>query len=170
MRIELESLEKGREFAKVYQPRELDLDEQELKLIEPAEIRGRIRRKGDEVQLVGQLRTNVEAACARCLKPVALPIAAEVTERFVPGVVWGAEEQHELSEQDLDLVVFDGEGIELDDVVREEILLALPSQVLCRPDCQGLCPVCGADRNMKDCGCEARQVDERWGALKDLRF
>jgi uncharacterized protein len=170
MRIELDSLEKGGEFAKVYQPHELDLDEQELKLIEPAEIRGHIRRNRDEVQLVGHLRANVEAACARCLKPVALPIAAELTERFVPRVIWGAEEQHELSEQELDLAVFDGEGIELDDVVREEILLAMPGQVLCRPECQGLCPGCGADRNVKDCDCETRQVDERWGALKDLRF
>jgi DUF177 domain-containing protein len=170
MRIELDSLEKGREFAKVYQPRELDLDEQDLKLIEPAEICGRIRRKGEEIQLIGHLRANVEAACARCLKPVLLPIASELTERFVPGVAWGAEAQHELREEDLDLAVFDGEGVELDDVVREEILLAMPGQVLCRPDCQGLCPGCGIDRNVKDCGCETREVDERWGALKDLQF
>jgi uncharacterized protein len=170
MRIELDSLEKGGEFAKVYQPGELDLDEQELKLIEPAEIRGRLHKKGDEVQLLGDLSATVEATCARCLKPVAFPISAGLTERFVPAVVWGAETQHELQEQDLDLAVFDGEGIELDDLVREEILLAMPAQVLCRLDCRGLCPVCGADRNVKACGCETPQVDERWGALKDLRF
>ena len=83
---------------------------------------------------------------------------------------WRSEEQHELSEEDLNLAVFNGEAIELDDLVREEILLALPAQVLCRESCRGLCPVCGVDRNLSTCDCEARQIDSRWEALKDLQF
>lgn len=170
MRIELESLEKGEEFVQVYQPGELELDDQDLRLTEPAEIRGVVRKKGGEVEVLGQLSTTAEAVCARCLKPVQLRIAEELSERFVAAVSWRSEEQHELREEDLNLAVFNGEAIELDDLVREEILLALPAQVLCREHCQGLCPICGIDRNVSACDCETGQIDSRWGALKDLQF
>lgn len=170
MRLDFENLEKGAPFAQVYEPGELSLDERDLRLIEPVDISGRARRKGDEVELRGRLNAKVEACCARCLKPVALPIAAEFSERFVPAVTWRSAAEHELSEEDLNLAVFDGQSIEVDDLVREEILLAIPAQVLCREDCKGLCATCGADRNLTECECETRQVDSRWEALKDLRF
>lgn len=170
MRIELDSLEKGGEFAQTYQPDDLKLDEDDVRLIEPVEIRGRLRKGNWEVKLAGRLSGKLEAPCARCLQPVALPIAAEFSERFVPEVSWGSEEQHELHEEDLDLAVFDGEALEIDDVVREELLLAMPTQVLCREDCKGLCPTCGVDRNVNQCECETQPVDSRWKALKDLQF
>lgn len=170
MLIELDDLEKGGEFAQTYQPEELALNEQELKLIGPAEIRGRVHRRGEEVELAGQLSASVEATCARCLKPVKLPVSAQFSERFVPAVSWRSEAEHELREEDLNLAVFNGEAIEVADLVREEILLAMPAQVLCRENCKGLCPVCGIDRNVSTCECEARQIDSRWEALKDFRF
>src|SRR6202022_3877091 len=111
---------------------------------------------GKEVELRGELHTRLKAACDRCLKPVMLPIHTEFAERFVPAVSWRAEQQHELQEEDLNLAVFDGEAIELDDLVREEILLAVPAHVLCREDCKGLCPVCGIDRNQGGCQCEKK--------------
>ena len=170
MRIELESLEKGSEFAQTYQPDELKLDDRDVSLIEPVEIRGRLWKGNWEVNLAGRLRAKLEAPCARCLKPVALPIAADFSERFVPEASWGSVEQCEVHEEDLDLAIFDGDALEIDDVVREELLLAVPTQVLCREECKGLCPTCGVDRNVTECECETRQVDSRWQALKDLRF
>ena len=74
-----------------------------------------------------------------------------------------------MHEDDLNVAVFDGEGIELDEVIREEILLALPAAVLCRESCKGLCPICGVDRNLNDCQCESREVDSRWQKLKELQ-
>jgi len=170
MRIELENLGKGGEFAQVYQPGELNLDEHDLALVGPVECHGRAHKKSEEVELLGRLSARIEAPCARCLKPVELPIAADFSERFVPAVSWRSEEQHELREEDLNLAVFNGEAIELDDLVREEILLAVPAQLVCRENCKGLCPDCGVDRNLGECYCETRQVDSRWQALKDLRF
>ena len=170
MRIELDNLEKSGEFAQAYRPGELTLDDTELRLVGPAEIRGRYRKNGEEVELRGRLSATVEAPCARCLKPVELPLAAELSERFVGALSWRDEEQHELREEDLNLAVFNGEAIELDDLAREEILLAMPAQVLCREDCRGLCATCGADRNLNPCDCDALEIDSRWGALKDLRF
>jgi uncharacterized protein len=171
MRIELDKVDgQGGKFAQVYETTELPLEDTEVRLVEPAEVRGRIRRTGREVELQGKLQTKLETVCGRCLQPVELPISTEFNERFVRAVSWAAEEQHELQAEDLNIAVFDGEGIELDDLVREELLLALPVSVLCREDCKGLCPVCGIDRNRNNCQCEIDEVDSRWHKLKDLQM
>ena len=70
----------------------------------------------------------------------------------------------------MDLAVFDGEGIELDDLVREEILLAMPGHVLCSEECKGLCPTCRIDLNVRTCNCITDRTDSRWDKLKDLQF
>jgi uncharacterized protein len=171
MRIELDSLEQeGGKFSRTYEPGELSLDDDEVGLVEPAEVSGRVRRDGAEVELSGKLRAKIIAACDRCLQPVNLSIGADFKERFVPAVSWRAEQQHELQEEDLNLSVFDGEAIELDDLVREEILLAVPAHVLCREDCKGLCPVCGIDRNQGSCQCETKATDSRWQGLEELQM
>jgi uncharacterized protein len=171
MRIELDRLEElGGKFAEAYDVDSLPLDEEDVWLTEPAEVRGRIKRSGEEVELRGELHAKIEGMCSRCLKPVELPIDTEFAERFVPAVSWRAEEQHELQEEDLNLAVFDGEAIELNDLVREEILLAMPGQILCRADCKGLCSTCGIDRNAGSCQCADAAGDSRWEELKNLRF
>ena len=170
MRLELENLEKDWQFAHTYQPSELSLEDADLRLIEPAEVRGRIRRKGDEVELTGSLRTTLETLCARCLKPVAIALLADFDERFTTSVSWGSEEQHELASDDLNLSIFDGTAIDLEQLVLEQLVLEKPAQTYCRENCQGLCPVCGADRNTKFCKCAAQQTDSRWEKLKDLQF
>jgi uncharacterized protein len=170
MRIELDRLEdRNDKFSRVYSAEELHLDDEEIRLIEAAEVSGHARRRGKEVELRGKLRARVEAVCGRCLQPVEVPICTDFSERFVRAVSWAADEQHELQAEDLDLAVFDGEAIELDELVREEILLALPANVLCREDCQGLCPNCGIDRNLGRCQCETKEVDSRWQKLKELQ-
>lgn len=170
MRLELENLEKDGRFDHVYAPADLLLEERDLRLVEPVRVVGRVRRQSEEAQVAGTLTATVETPCARCLKPVLLPIKTQFSERFVTAVSWRSEEQHELAAEDLNLALFDGEAIDLDGLVREEILLAAPAQVLCREDCQGLCPVCGNDRNARDCGCASQPTDARWEKLKDLRF
>jgi uncharacterized protein len=171
MRIELDNPERGGgSFAQTYQPDELTFDEHDLRLLEPVSIAGRIRRRDREVELRGKLATKVAVACGRCLKSVELLVEVEFTERFAPAVAWKDEEQHELQQEDLDLAVFDGEGIELADLVREEIILAMPGHTLCQEQCKGLCPDCGTDLNLSSCDCATKQIDSRWEKLKDLRF
>ncbi|HMH43404.1 MAG TPA: DUF177 domain-containing protein [Pyrinomonadaceae bacterium] len=170
MRIELEKLEEsGGRFSRTYEIDQLAFDEYELRLIEVVSVEGRLRRKAEEVELRGKLRTQISVACGRCLKSVELPIDVEFSDRFTPAVSWKDEEQHELNENDLNLAVFDGEAIELDDLVREEIVLALPGHVLCDEACKGLCPTCGGDLNAVSCDCTSKLIDSRWEKLKDLR-
>ena len=171
MRIELENLERGSgSFAHIYRPDELAFDEHDLRLLEPVSVAGRIRRRDGEVELGGKLATKVAVPCGRCLKSVELPIEVEFSERFTPAVAWKDDEQHELQQEDLDLAVYDGDGIELDDLVREEIILAMPGHTLCQEQCQGLCPSCGTDLNVSSCDCATKQIDSRWEKLKGLRF
>ena len=170
MRIEIEKLEElGGKFSKTYEVDELPLGETDIRLFAPVRITGRVRRDGYEVELTGELQTEAEIACGRCLQPVQTPIATEFDERFVSSVSWRDEELHELKPEDLNLAVFSGEAIDLDELVREEILLAVPSHVLCRDDCKGLCAICGVDRNLKSCECEPKEIDSRWQKLKELQ-
>lgn len=169
MRIELERLrELGGRFSQVYGVEDLLLDD-DVRLSEPTEVRGRIKRAGNEVEVLGRFEARIETVCGRCLKPVVLPVSSEFSERFVPAVSWRSEEQHELSEEELNVAVFDGQAIDLDEVVREEILLGIPGHVLCADDCKGLCPTCGIDRNLSSCDCEPAHVDSRWEALRNLQ-
>jgi uncharacterized protein len=171
MKIELDRLQElGGRFSHIYQPQELSLDDEDAALAEPADVRGSIKRSGEAVDLRGELRATIEVSCGRCLKPVRIPVNADFEERLIPAVSWSGEPQHELTEDDLNLSVFDGEAIDLDELVREEILLAVPGHVLCREDCQGLCPGCGIDRNLGTCQCETKEIDSRWEELKDFRL
>jgi len=74
----------------------------------------------------------------------------------------------ELQDADIDLGFYEGDGMELTDVLREQVLLDLPSQTLCATGCKGLCPVCGVNRNEQTCACTTRIPDERWAALRQL--
>jgi len=171
MRIELENLEKaGGKFSREYQTDQLTFDEQDLRLVEPVRVAGRVRRRNEEVELRGKLATKVAVPCGRCLKSVEFPVEVDFTERFTPAVAWKNEEQHELQAEDLNLAVFDGDAIELDDLVKEEIMLAMPGHTLCQDECKGLCPSCGTNLNEGNCDCATSQIDSRWEKLKDLRF
>ena len=81
----------------------------------------------------------------------------------------GYGEEISVDESEADLGFYQGEGIELDDVLREYILLALPMQKLCKEDCKGICPVCGQNRNQVDCQCKTTPMDPRWESLKSLQ-
>ena len=110
-----------------------------------------------------------EADCTRCLKPVEHRLAIDFTISFVTPEDFAADKEREVAAEDLATDVLDSDSVDLKDVIREQILLELPEKVLCTPDCKGLCPQCGADRNLLDCKCDEREIDPRWAALKKLK-
>jgi uncharacterized protein len=169
MRIELDRLpETGDRFAHRYEPEELVLDEEHARLTEPPEVTGRVQTSGHEVRLRGQITARAEIDCDRCLKSVPVPVETEFDVTYVPEADYRESEAAELREEDLSLSVFDGETIDVDELVREQLLLALPTRALCTDECKGLCPVCGADRNSDACHCETKEIDPRWAALKSV--
>jgi uncharacterized protein len=114
----------------------------------------------------GEIGFEVELACARCLDPQLLERRAEVAELFI--------DPTRLEEGDDDPgyeLLDDRTAIDLSTLVRDALLIDLPLRVLCREDCQGLCPACGADRNRVDCGHgDDDAPDPRWARLQDLEL
>jgi uncharacterized protein len=169
MRIELASLESGKGvFAQKYAPDELALEDERVKLIEPAEVSGKVRQKGSRSHVSGRVTARVRTECDRCLKSIELPIDSHFKLEYVTAEDYRAQQVVELTEEDLDLSVFDGEAIDIDELVKEELLLAVPDHVLCGETCKGICAVCGGNRNLVECGCETKEIDPRWTELKKL--
>lgn len=171
MRIEVENLTPaGEPFAHTYEEGELSLGEEQLKLRGAAQVGGRASRKGGEVWLSGNIRATVEAVCDRCLRPVGLPLELDFRESFMPlAAAAGPKEETELQDEDLFVSVYEGDEIDVDELVREQVLLALPTRFVCREDCKGLCPQCGADLNAGPCSCPTKEIDPRWAALASLK-
>jgi uncharacterized protein len=121
-----------------------------------------------EIRVKGRLAVRMEAECDRCLETAVFPIDSEFELYYRP-VADGFGEEKALDAGEAEMGFYEGEGLELNDVLREYVLLALPMQRLCRPDCLGICPECGQNRNLKQCGCRAAVVDDRWAALKKIQ-
>lgn len=169
MRIELASLERNKGgFAREYAPEELDFKDDRVRLIGALGASGRILRDGKRVRLNGKLTAQTEVDCDRCLSPVAFPVAADFALQYVTAGDYEATHAAELEDDEMELSIFDGEAIDLDELVREQILLAVPDRLLCGENCKGICPVCGANQNLKNCGCQAAEIDPRWAALKEM--
>ena len=170
MRIELENLEGGKgDFAHVYQPDELNPVDERVRLTEPASVKGRVRLSGNEVFVNGHVDTRAQVECDRCLKPIELPISADFELEYITDSEYESSAVAELTEAEMSVSVFDGEALDVDEIVKEQILLAVPTRMLCREDCKGICPQCGIDRNTGECNCETKEIDPRWAALKNLK-
>jgi len=170
MRIELENLEGGKgDFAHVYEPHDLNPVDERVSLTQPATVSGKVRLAGNEVFVNGHVETRAKIECDRCLRPVETPVNADFALEYISGSEYESSEAAELTEAEMSVSVFDGQAIDVDEMVKEQILLAVPTRMLCREDCKGICPECGTDRNTSDCSCATSDIDPRWAALKNLK-
>jgi uncharacterized protein len=131
---------------------------------------------GENVHATGKVKGKVTVACSRCVGPVGIQLDEPLHVTFLPAHAMPAEldedsadEGVELAENDLDVYSYDGETVDLEPLVREQFVLAVPFAPLCREDCLGLCPQCGADRNHAPCTCE-KPGDPRFLALQGLKL
>lgn len=149
---------------------------------------GNLTKLGRKVLVRGKFSVPMVGACRRCVKPVPLEEAIELTRTWVPRDDRSLEphgkrarREHESARDEegtaasfdpetVDEEVYDGKEIDVGEAIREQILLALPPAPLCREDCKGLCPSCGKDLNEGDCGCDRKVQDPRWAALKALQL
>lgn len=124
----------------------------------------------DDIRVVGQLSTNLEIACARCLEPVPYGVERQFDLLYRPaGSDIGEDGEVEMQDKDAAISYYEGEGVELAELVREQILLDVPLKTVCSEDCKGLCPHCGKNLNTGECQCETEAADPRWEALKGLK-
>ena len=159
----------------------LDVPAEDFAVIGPVRFEGDVERgSGETYHLRGQLKAQLALPCARCTEPSDFPVDVPVDLRFVPAAVEKAgarppsssddddDDGREMAEDDPSLVLYDEPRIDLAQVAREQCYLAVPMKPLCRPDCQGLCPHCGTNRNTGTCTCENRWEDPRLAGLKSL--
>lgn len=122
----------------------------------------------EEIKLTGRYQVELETDCDRCLEVIRMPLDKQFSLVYLPENPEAKGDEKGLNEDEAEIGFYEGTGIELIDVLREQVLLALPMRRLCREDCQGLCPVCGENWNTQSCDCEIAEGDLRWSALRQL--
>jgi uncharacterized protein len=133
-----------------------------------AHFEGEAFRKGPQTHLRGRVTADVELQCTRCVEALTRQLEIPFEDVFVNVSEEPSEKDLEVPLSDLDVELIADEKIDLTDIIREQILLNLPEQVLCKEDCKGLCPNCGTNRNRQDCDCDSEDIDPRWAALKNV--
>jgi Predicted metal-binding, possibly nucleic acid-binding protein len=148
---------------------EIDLDTEGVQIIGDIEVIGELRKSAAKTDVRGSIKAPVEIECTRCLTPVKRELDIVFDVDFVDRELFPDSRETHLESRDLDTDVIEGNELDLTQVAREQILLSLPEQVLCREDCKGICATCGSDLNESDCKCGGEEIDPRWAALKDLK-
>jgi uncharacterized protein len=113
------------------------------------------------LEVAGTVRSDWEGECRRCLRPVGGVLSTDVRELYRPRAAGEAEDE--------ETYALGVDYLDLAPLARDALLLALPLAPLCREDCAGLCPTCGADLAEEPCGCSTIVADPRWAALDALR-
>lgn len=141
----------------------------ELLELSPVSWSGQIRRLDQGYLLRARVSYDQTLACQRCLGSVTEPVDEEVELLLLRHERGADEEERELGEKDLGVVVVDEDEVDLQPILVEQIQLNVPMRPLCREECAGLCPTCGADLNQGRCDCVNETVDPRWAGLAVLR-
>ncbi|MBI2687001.1 MAG: DUF177 domain-containing protein [Acidobacteria bacterium] len=122
----------------------------------------------DEIRVQGRLQVSLRMECDRCVEPFTQVIDEEFDLIYLPMPETAPGAEIAIRPGDSNIGFYEGAGLELNDILQEQVLLALPLQRLCRAECKGICPTCGQNRNETDCHCQQQIVDERWSALRNL--
>jgi DUF177 domain-containing protein len=144
----------------------------EVELSTPVQVGGWLTRVAEQVYFRGKVSGTLAAACSRCLDMIHSDFTAEMQVVYLPPSTRLQIEGEEGvdAEEELDLYMHDGTTLDLRPPVHDHVLLAFPVQPLCRPDCAGLCQVCGGNRNEVPCTCQESGGDPRFALLKQLQF
>lgn len=133
----------------------------DVTLAEPVEGEMLFASTGHTVCLTGRLRTVADLVCGACLAPFRQPLEFTVIEEFGRGAPPGggsSRGQPELAPEDFVVPVEPGSEVDLTEIVRQHLIVALPIAPRCREGCRGLCPTCGADLNRGPCACTVREA------------
>jgi len=159
-------------FDETFAPGELDFQDDEIRQAGPLHAQGTaefLANTEGEVRIQGKFDVLMETDCDRCLGRAQFPLEASLDLFYRPVSYIAREAEVEIDEGEAELGFYQGGGIELEDILREQILLLMPMQRICREDCKGICPACGKNRNETPCDCKTEHPDDRWGALEHLK-
>ncbi len=129
----------------------------------------RIRRFGKKVLVDGRTTCVADLVCSRCLKQISRPMDVGFNLEYIPYREYGEKDEHELTSKELDFSFYQDDEIDIGDLIREQIILAVPMKPLCEPDCKGICSKCGTNLNEMSCDCGSDEIDTRLAPLKKLK-
>jgi uncharacterized protein len=166
-------------FASTWQPGEIDFSDSGTTQSGPLTAEGVaeiLPHSGGEVRVQGRVKATLETECDRCLSRATFDIDSpfDLFYRFLdPDST--PEDEVAIDEGEAEMGFYELPGLELEDILREQVLLQLPMQRVCSEDCKGICLVCGGNRNETDCQCKPLAgndlpEDDRWGALKAVHI
>jgi uncharacterized protein len=145
----------------------LDYHGAEFRQTTPLKLHATAELLGEEIRIQGRLDTRLESTCDRCLGGVEIPVSCDFDLFYRPMASIAKEEEIEIPAGEMEIGFFSGDGIELADVATEQVILSVPMKVICRTECRGLCPVCGANRNLASCKCAPPQPDSPFASLRE---
>lgn len=156
-------------FHRSYAPGSIDYHSSEIRQVVPLEVTGAAELLEGQIRVTGAFETKIEMACARCLEPVVEEVHRSFDLFYQPLPKGTKPEEERLKDDETEIGFFQGEGLFLADILKEQVLLALPMKAICRSDCRGLCAACGANLNHEECRCETHTTDPRMAPLARLK-
>jgi uncharacterized protein len=160
-------------FDETLQPGQIDFSGEELEQVAPLAAKRQaelLAQTDGEVRIQGRYTVEMASQCDRCLGRARFALDTGFDLFYRPASFIAREEEVEIDEGEAEIGFYEGGGLELEDILREQVLLALPMQRVCSDVCKGICPVCGRNRNETECGCKLDSHDDRWGALRKLEL
>ena len=150
----------------------LGLRDEDFRVRGPVVLRGQLDR-GDEglYRLRGNLDVELDVVCVRCLESYPVDLQESIDLTYMPqsaNVATSGEENGQPTVDEMNVSFYEDEELDLSQLVMEQVILALPMKSVCKPECLGLCPLCGGNRNLTLCKCSRQEVDPRWVELKNV--
>jgi uncharacterized protein len=160
-------------FDETFDAGQIDFAGEGLTQASPLHVAGSaelLAHSGGELRIQGRYTVEMTAECDRCLVLARFPLDSRFDLFYRPMSDIAREEEIEIDEGEAEIGFYENGGIELEEILREQVLLSLPMQRVCSEACKGICPVCGRNRNETVCDCRTEEVDDRWGALRKLEL
>lgn len=161
-------------FEEAFEPGQIDFADAEVRQSTPLKASGTaqlLENTDGEVRIEGRLAVTMEAECDRCLTGLArFPLDASFDLFYQPNSTVAGLDEIAIHEGEAEIGFYQGSGLELEDILREQVLLLLPMQRVCSEDCRGICPICGTNRNETVCDCTGAPAHDRWNALQNLSY
>jgi len=160
-------------FDETFQAGQIDFSGEDLEQASPLHAVGSaelLANTDGELRIQGRLTVEMAAQCDRCLARARFPLEAAFDLFYRPMSCIARDEEVQIDEGESEIGFYEDGGIEIEDILREQVLLALPMQRVCSEVCKGICPVCGRNRNETECDCRISDIDDRWGALRKLEL
>ncbi len=172
MLLSVKEMEQRRiRFDETFEAGQIDFSGEDIEQGSPLHAVGSAEMLADsdgELRIQGRFTVEMAAQCDRCLGRARFPLDQSFDLFYRPMAEIARNEEVAIDEGEAEIGFYEDGGLELEDILREQVLLDLPMQRVCSDACRGICPVCGRNRNETECDCRVDSPDDRWGALRNL--